>query len=151
MKGVFWNGRFYSIKFERAYFYYINERGELFNIEKETKKMPYGPFYIKERSVLNFFFKRLKKNESGENTEWPYSSPCGKEINFVKCKDSPIVFHTLIREEGNEGENEEHYLLYGFDLKFPFQPSLLASNSEGKLFGFFLSYFPFSTDKASPN
>ena len=60
----------------------------------------------KELHFLKFFFKRLKKNDSMRYTEdFPYLSLCGKERNFVRCDDLPIVFTEVIKgsliSEGN--------------------------------------------------
>lgn len=57
----------------------------------------------KELNFLKFFFKRLKKNDSLRYTnDFPYLSLCGKERNFVRCDDLPIVFTQIIDEEDDE-------------------------------------------------
>ena len=48
---------------------------------------------------LNFFFARLKLNNTGRYRDFPYISYCGREKNFVRCDDRPIVF-TSIDPEG---------------------------------------------------
>ena len=60
---------------------------------------------LKSEKFLNFFFKQLKRNAPSRKTgeqlhpTYPYTSPCGKEKNFVKAADVPIVFHTLLNNE----------------------------------------------------
>lgn len=52
----------------------------------------------KEVQFLKFFFTRLKKNDTRRYQDFPYLSLCGKERNYVRCDDLPIVFtHVLDR------------------------------------------------------
>jgi len=84
----------------REYFYYIDHQGMLF---LDDAKMKNFTSCYKELHFLKFFFKRLKKNDSLRYKEdFPYLSLCGKERNFVRCDDLPIVFTELIQEEGDE-------------------------------------------------
>ena len=56
---------------------------------------------LKSDKFLDFFFRQLGYNtprrRAGEVAfpEYPFLSPCGKEKNYVKCADVPLVFHTL--------------------------------------------------------
>ena len=43
-------------------------------------------------------------------------------MNFIKCADTPIVFHSLIDDNSN--------LLYGGDIKYTFNPKDLAISSK---------------------
>lgn len=53
--------------------------------------------FISEKDFLVFFFKRLRLNESDRYAdEFPYLSPCGRERNFIRCDDKPIVYTHLI-------------------------------------------------------
>ena len=80
----------------REYFYYIDHQGMLF---LDDAKMKNFTCCYKEELFLKNFFKRLKKNNTGRfMQEFPYLSLCGKERNFVRCEDLPIVFTQLIEE-----------------------------------------------------
>lgn len=50
-----------------------------------------------------FFFKRLKKNSTDRYQEhFPWISLCGRERNFVRCEDYPIVFTQIVKgDNGN--------------------------------------------------
>ncbi len=56
-----------------------------------------------------FFFSQLKANTTGRHPEYPYISPCGKEMNFILPADKPVVFDALsddgtqLTYAGNEG------------------------------------------------
>ncbi len=99
----------------------------------------------------------LKNNESNVYVDYPYASPCGKERNYVKVTDTPVVFWDILL--GNEKESKKFltsgenlkrllfcclvfFLHYAGTLKILFQPHLLrASSTTGKL------YHPFETKK----
>ena len=50
-----------------------------------------------DKKFLEFFFKRVKLNTTGQyESEFPYVSPCGREINYIHCDDLPIVFSQLL-------------------------------------------------------
>lgn len=61
---------------------------------------------LKSAKFLDFFWRNLKPNKAikpgseGErlHPDYPWLSPCGKEMNFVKAADVPIVFHTLTHD-----------------------------------------------------
>jgi len=63
----------------------------------------------------------MKRNETGRYQDYPYVSPCGKEMNYVKVDDLPVVFHDLV-----ENETNRTVLLYGGNLEEPFDPLRLA-------------------------
>lgn len=67
-------------------------------------------------SARSFFFRQLRPNNTGMHEEYPYVSPCGKEMNFIRCADRPIVFHTLV-----DGELE-----WAASRREPFNPDDLA-------------------------
>jgi len=75
----------------------------------------------KELHFLKFFFKRLKKNDSLRyKEEFPYLSLCGKERNYVRCDDLPIVFTDVIREDTDEVDllsynNGSRFLVVNFE------------------------------------
>ena len=54
--------------------------------------------FISEKKFLAFFFSRLKQNDSGRfEDEFPFFSPCGREKNYIRCDDRPIVFTKIIQ------------------------------------------------------
>lgn len=79
---------------------------------------------FKEKKFLHFFFSRLRINDSGRFEEdFPYLSPCGRERNFIRCDDRPVVFTHLVPGE------EEDLLLFGYAgelLKSRFDPASLC-------------------------
>jgi len=76
---------------------------------------------FKEKKFLVFFFDRLKLNKTGRyEQDFPFFSPCGREKNYVRCDDFPIVFtHSFY-------ESNQWFLSYGYadnKLKVPFYPT----------------------------
>ena len=50
-----------------------------------------------DKKFLEFFFKRVKHNNSGKyEADFPYVSPCGREMNYIRCDDLPTVFTQLL-------------------------------------------------------
>ncbi|KFP71802.1 UPF0598 protein C8orf82, partial [Acanthisitta chloris] len=80
---------------------------------------------FKDLSFLSFFFLHLEPNRSSRyESEFPFLSRCGRERNFLRCSDRPVVFTHLI--PGNSHGN--HFLSYcggGERLVVPFQPEKL--------------------------
>lgn len=75
--------------------------------------------FVLDKKFLKFFFKRLKENKTGcYKEEFPFVSPCGKEINFIRCDDRPVVFTHLMETDGN------YKICYGHldDMNVDFQP-----------------------------
>ena len=69
--------------------------------------------YFSEKKFIEFFFKRIKQNDTGSyERDFPYFSPCGRERNFVRCDDLPIVFTNLICI----GDNEQLSYNWGSEL-----------------------------------
>ncbi|NWR81945.1 CH082 protein, partial [Centropus unirufus] len=97
----------------REYFYYLDHQGQAF---------------------LAFFFKHLERNRSGRyEAQFPFLSPCGRERNFLRCDDRPIVFTHVLRDPG-----QGHLLSYcgaGHRLVLPFQPhQLVVMPENGRLY-----------------
>jgi hypothetical protein len=90
------------MKFERYYFYYVDFEGNLFHENS----------LLTDKNFLNFFYKQIQYNNTGYFENYPYISPCGKEMNFIACGDTPIVFRKI----------EEDQLIYAGDLKLFFDP-----------------------------
>ncbi|XP_075992255.1 UPF0598 protein CG30010 [Anticarsia gemmatalis] len=101
----------------REYFYYIDHQGMLF---LDDSKMKNFTSCFKEKKFLEFFFKRIRLNTSGRyEEEFPFISLCGRERNFIRCDDLPIVFTNIVTRNDND------LLCYGYAgdlLTSPFQP-----------------------------
>ncbi|KAK0044462.1 UPF0598 protein [Biomphalaria pfeifferi] len=83
----------------REYFYYVDHQGQLF---LDDSKMKNFTSCFKEKDFLVFFFKRFKLNTTGKYMdEFPYVSPCGRELNFVRCDDVPIVFTHILESSSH--------------------------------------------------
>lgn len=91
----------------------------------------YLMIFIAEKEFLKFFFKRLRINETERySKEFPYLSPCGRERNFVRCDDLPVVFTHL---EEVDGKSVLPYSYCpGFTVEF--QPSKLYMSSSGRVY-----------------
>ncbi|KAM9164845.1 UPF0598 protein C8orf82 homolog isoform 1-T1 [Pangshura tecta] len=80
---------------------------------------------FKDKQFLTFFFKQLQLNRSGRYQDaFPYLSPCGREHNFVRCDDRPIVFTHLL--QGQAGEELLSYCGGGDRLVVSFEPEKLV-------------------------
>lgn len=89
-------------------------------------------------------------NSSGPySSQFPYVSPCGRETNYVRCDDVPVVFTHLLSSNGQVVEDiaqyatdslpEEQALLSyggsGHRLTVPFQPChLLMFPASGRVY-----------------
>uniref|UniRef100_A0A8D8LUA6 UPF0598 protein C8orf82 homolog n=1 Tax=Cacopsylla melanoneura TaxID=428564 RepID=A0A8D8LUA6_9HEMI len=114
----------------REYFYYIDHNGMLFLDDSRMKNFT---SCFKEKKFLVFFFQRLRKNETGRyEDDFPFVSPCGRERNYIRCDDVPIVYtHTVSTLEG-EFFCHNHA---GDDLKYPFNPSqIYMSITTGRIY-----------------
>ncbi|KAG0730385.1 UPF0598 protein C8orf82 [Chionoecetes opilio] len=77
----------------REYFYYIDHQGMLFMDDARMKNFT---SCFKEKKFLQFFFNRIKLNETERFPEFPFFSPCGRERNYIRCDDLPLVFTHLV-------------------------------------------------------
>uniref|UniRef100_A0A8C2HYK0 Chromosome 8 open reading frame 82 n=1 Tax=Cyprinus carpio TaxID=7962 RepID=A0A8C2HYK0_CYPCA len=79
---------------------------------------------FKDQHLLVFFFNRLKVNRSGRyEQDCPFLSLCGRERNFLRCEDRPVVFTHLLSEAGHE--ERLSYCGGGAKLTAPFCPESL--------------------------
>ncbi|XP_057283460.1 UPF0598 protein C8orf82-like, partial [Pezoporus wallicus] len=87
---------------------------------------------FKDVAFLSFFFKQLERNRSGRyEAEFPFLSRCGRERNFLRCEDQPVVFTHLL--PGDPGLLS--YCGGGERLAVPFQPGKLTVLPEnGRLY-----------------
>ncbi|XP_029355193.1 UPF0598 protein C8orf82 homolog [Echeneis naucrates] len=112
----------------REYFYYIDHQGQLFLDDTKVKNFV---TCFKDKQFLVFFFSRLRSNQSGRYEEdFPFLSLCGRERNFLRCDDQPVVFtHLLQNPAGPEGSATDRELLSycggAEKLSVPFQPEAL--------------------------
>ncbi|XP_031138311.1 UPF0598 protein C8orf82 homolog [Sander lucioperca] len=112
----------------REYFYYIDHQGQLFLDDTKVKNFV---TCFKDIKFLIFFFSRLCSNQSGRYEEdFPFLSLCGRERNFVRCDDRPIVFTHLLQNPatspGIMGDQELLSYCGGAEkLSAPFRPEAL--------------------------
>lgn len=98
----------------REYFYEIDQQGRLLH----------GGTELSDPRFLDFFFRRLRDNDTGRHGAWPFLSPCGLEHNFVRAADRPIVFQRLA--DGRLG--------YAANLWIVFEPAELRVSGTGRLY-----------------
>lgn len=106
----------------REYFYYIDHQGMLF---LDDAKMKNFTSCFKEKKFLQFFFNQLRLNKTGCYKEFPYISPCGREMNYVRCDDRPVVFTNVIDDTTDQSD----LFAYGHAgplLTVPFEPERLC-------------------------
>ena len=82
--------------------------------------------HLSDKKFLAFVFKRLKVNDRGRYEEFPFISPCGRELNFIQCDDKPIVYYSIIQASDNS--DAEQLTINGADSKltYPFQPEKIC-------------------------
>ncbi|KAK9510596.1 hypothetical protein O3M35_005342 [Rhynocoris fuscipes] len=84
----------------REYFYYIDHQGMLF---LDDSKMKNFTSCFKDKQFLVFFFKRIRPNETKRYVkEFPFISLCGRERNYIRCDDVPLVYSHVIEKDGND-------------------------------------------------
>lgn len=100
----------------REYFYYVDHQGQLFLDDARIKNFT---SCFKEKQFLKFFFSQLEANATGRYTDtFPYVSRCGRERNFVRCDDLPVVFTELECHSA-----DMYHLMYaGGTMSVAFQP-----------------------------
>ena len=78
----------------REYFYYVDHHGQLFLDDTKVKNFV---TCFKDPGFLSFFFKRLKVNDTEHyQKQFPFISPCGRELNYIRCEDIPVVFTHIV-------------------------------------------------------
>ncbi|XP_038147497.1 UPF0598 protein C8orf82 homolog [Cyprinodon tularosa] len=106
----------------REYFYYIDHQGQLFLDDTKVKNFV---TCFKDKKFLVFFFSRLQMNRSGRYREdFPFLSLCGRERNFLRCDDRPVVFTHLLQDAAGDQELLS-YCGGAEKLSVPFQPEAL--------------------------
>ena len=72
----------------RTYFYLVDTHGRLYLHDTKPRTIA---TCLKDGKFLDFFWKRLQPN-AGQvvpQNHFPFVSPCGVELNFVQCADTP--------------------------------------------------------------
>lgn len=98
----------------REYFYTLDTRGNLIH----------DGAILDDPHFLDFFFRRLRVNDSGSHTDYSYYAPCGSEWNYVACADTPLIFQRI----------EEDKLYYAPTLWVEFNPRDLRFGTNGVLY-----------------
>uniref|UniRef100_M4C4K1 Uncharacterized protein n=1 Tax=Hyaloperonospora arabidopsidis (strain Emoy2) TaxID=559515 RepID=M4C4K1_HYAAE len=120
----------------RRYFYYIDLQGRLFTEDTRPKNIA---TCLKSAKFLRFFFSQVRSNdiarckskEEEKLLEYPFQSPCGKEMNYIKCADRPFVFEDFQRDEWGKWT----LMFGGGGLTMPFMPETIRiSLSTGRLY-----------------
>ena len=84
-------------------------------------------FGIAEKQFLEFFFKRIKFNDTDRYAEdFPYLSLCGRERNFVRCDDQAIVYTHVLPSSNPEEPDRLSYGGTGELLTVPFTPEKIC-------------------------
>jgi len=80
-----------------------------------------------EKQFLKFLFSQLEANKTGRyRDDFPYISHCGRERNFIRCDDLPVVFTELVSQSDTDSANT-YYLTYaGGTLSVAFQPDQIV-------------------------
>lgn len=74
-----------------------------FQLFLDDSKMKNFTSCFKEKKFLQFFFKRVRLNNTGRYEEFPFISLCGRERNYIRCDDVPIVYtHIITKPDTNE-------------------------------------------------
>ncbi|XP_063715828.1 UPF0598 protein C8orf82 homolog [Symsagittifera roscoffensis] len=128
----------------REYFYYLDHQGQLFLDDVKSKNFI---TCFKDQQFLSFFFRMLKKNKYERYDEhFPFVSLCGKERNFLRCDDVPIVFthikcgDTILENLNDLEPSSDFYLIPNNIIKqnllnVPFNPAgLCMLPNSGRLY-----------------
>lgn len=80
-----------------------------FQLFLDDSKMKNFTSCFKEKKFLDFFFKRIRLNCTNRyQEEFPYISLCGRERNFIRCDDVPIVYTNVLKK------NDTDHLSFGY-------------------------------------
>jgi hypothetical protein len=124
---------------QRRYYYYVDLQGRLFLEDTLPKNIATS---LKSEKMLDFFFKQIRPMRPSHErlagvthsvAEYPWMSPCGKELNLIKAADTAVVFHDL-HQCSSEGAWELHY---GGSLRVPFGIDKLRMSQSGRLYHLF--------------
>eukprot|EP00041_Stephanoeca_diplocostata_P011349 m.187158 g.187158 ORF g.187158 m.187158 type:complete len:223 (+) comp18499_c0_seq1:262-930(+) len=128
-------------KKRRCYFYFVDHNGYVF---LDDVRMRNFTSCYKDPEFLQFFYRRLRASRPTDpafdryGKQFPWVSPCGREINYIRCDDTPIVYDSLQKEQ----EDGENWLLCyaGGRITTKFDPGQLTfSKTTGRM------YYPHDT------
>jgi len=78
------------------------------------KLILYWSFFVPDKRFLIFFFRQVRRNDTGRFVkEFPFISPCGKELNFIRGDDYPTVYTNLSTKSSHKTLEPEEHLRYG--------------------------------------
>ncbi|OQR80769.1 hypothetical protein ACHHYP_17219 [Achlya hypogyna] len=126
---------FYEEQAERRnYFYYVDLQGQLFLEDMVPKNIATS---LKSPKFLKFFFHQLRPHAATDLQyvpaflEYPFRSPCGPEMNYIKVADTPVV----VTELQKRGDSWSLTTNADPERTVPFDPTLLAiSATTGRLY-----------------
>uniref|UniRef100_A0A7S2JS56 Uncharacterized protein n=1 Tax=Leptocylindrus danicus TaxID=163516 RepID=A0A7S2JS56_9STRA len=134
--------------YHRRYFYNIDLQGRLFLEETRPKSIATS---LKSEAFLNFFFRQIRRISDEEigllkydhdaARDYPFVSPCGQEMNFIRPADeiTPIVFHGLSSSSSSScnsaGGDSPTSLIFGGSLIQQFSSdALVISKTNNRLY-----------------
>lgn len=69
---------------------------------------------IKDKHFLQFFFTRIRPNSTSRyESTFPFVSLCGRERNYIRCDDTPVVFSHIFTNASDDGNNNCHKFAFG--------------------------------------
>lgn len=78
---------------------------------------------FKDKPFLKFFYDRVRRNDTDRyGASFPYVSLCGRERNFIRCDDVPIVFTHVLPGAGAGSPERLSYGHAGDLLTVDFEP-----------------------------
>lgn len=91
---------------------------------------------FKDKKFLRFFFRQLRLNDTNRYPDFPWLSLCGRERNFIRCDDLPIVYtHILPLSSSIDSKEQLSYAHAGDLLSIDFQPNrLFMAPSSGRVY-----------------
>lgn len=99
---------------EREYFYTIDLRGNLYH----------DGTIVDDAEFIDYFYRQLRPNTTGTHPEYSFVSRCGRELNYTRALDTPVIFHHC----------EHGMLRYADTLTIEFSREKLRFSSEGILY-----------------
>lgn len=70
-------------------------------------------FIFTDKKFLAFFFNRLRRNETDKyKDDFPWISLCGRERNYLRCDDVPIVYTKILEEKNPENGKIDYKLSF---------------------------------------
>ena len=69
---------------------------------------------IKDKKFLHFFFTRIRPNATARyESEFPFVSHCGRERNYIRCDDTPVVFSHIFTKTATDGKGDCYQFAFG--------------------------------------